>query len=108
MADSLRDWGFDVEAFRRRAQASVDDARGDLSEITGILRQTMAQTKQALLDLQKSREPVTTELKSGFERAWNEIENAFAKARQRVREAKTDKETVTTSAEHIDDSYWLG
>ncbi|HSP16585.1 MAG TPA: hypothetical protein VLV78_17705 [Thermoanaerobaculia bacterium] len=105
MADSLRDWGFDVETFRKKAEASVDNARGDLSEITGILRQTLSQTKQTLLDLQKSREPVAAELKSGFEKAWNDIEEAFAKARQAMREKR---EVVTTSSEHLDDSYWLG
>lgn len=85
--EKLREWGFDVAAFEAKAKTSIENARGDLSEITGILRQSMSRTKQALLDLQKSREPVATELKSGFERAWDEIEKAFARARQKVRES---------------------
>ena len=86
LKDSLRDWGFDAAAFEAKAKQSIENARGDLSEITGILRQTLAQTKQTLLDLQKSREPIAQELKNGFERAWDEIENAFARARRRMRE----------------------
>ena len=84
--DSLRDWGFDAAQFEAKAKQSIENARGDLSEITGILRQTLAQTRQTLLDLQKSREPVADELRKGFECAWNEIENAFARARRRMRE----------------------
>jgi hypothetical protein len=105
MADSLRDWGFDMDAFQKRAKASIETARGDLSEITGVLRQTLQQTKQTLLELQKQREPVAVELKNGFEKAWNDIEDAFTRARQVLRDKR---DVVTTGSEHIDDSYWLG
>lgn len=105
MADSLRDWGFDVETFEKKAKASIETARGDLSEITGVLRQALGQTKQTLLDLQKAREPVAAELKSGFERAWEDIEQAFSRARQVLRD---QRDVVTTGPGHIDDSYWLG
>jgi len=66
----------------------MKDARGDLSEVTGVLRQSLADTKQVLLDLQKNREPIAAELKHGFEKAWDEIEKAFATARQRMREGR--------------------
>ena len=105
MADSLRDWGFDVDTFRKRATASIETARGDLSEITGVLRQTLHETKKTLIELQKSREPVVAELKNGFEKAWNDIEEAFMRARQTVRDKR---DVVTTGSERIDDSYWLG
>lgn len=85
-ADILREWGFDFTAFQARAKHSMDAARGDMGEITGTLRQAFASTKQVLLDLERTKRPVATELKTGFERAWDEIENAFARARQRMRE----------------------
>ena len=100
---SLRAWGVDLDKFREKAKASADATRGDLSEVTGILRQTMANTKSILLDLQKSREPVSAELKIGFEKAWDEIEQAFARARQALRDSRK-----TASIEAGDDSYWLG
>lgn len=82
----LREWGFDVDQFRSRAKVSLDEARGDLSEVTKVVKQTLADTKQVLLELQRNRTPVATELKGGFERAWDEIERAFKAARQRMRE----------------------
>ena len=84
--DFLRDWGFDLAAFQTRAKQSMDAARGDMSEITGTLREAFASTKQVLIDLERTKRPVASELKTGFERAWDEIENAFSRARQRMRE----------------------
>ncbi|MGZ4810692.1 MAG: sll1863 family stress response protein [Thermoanaerobaculia bacterium] len=102
LTESMRSWGFDFDTFRSKAKASIEEARGDLSEVTGVLRQTMARTRSILLDLQKSREPVSAELKNGFERAWNEIEQAFARARQLTRESKQ------VPAEKKDDWQSLG
>lgn len=82
----LREWGFDVDQFQIRAKKSLDAARGDLSEVTGTLRQALSDTKQVLVDLQRTKGPVATELKGGFERAWDEIERAFTRARERMRE----------------------
>ena len=79
-ADVLREWGFDLTAFQVRAKQSMDAARGDMSEITGTLRQALASTKQVLVDLERTKRPVASELKTGFERAWDEIENAFGVA----------------------------
>ena len=103
LTESLRAWGFDLETFRTRATASVENARGDLSEVTGVLRQTMANTRTVLLDLQKTREPVAAELRTGFENAWNEIEKGFARARQILRESRP-----AAARDGRDDSYWLG
>ncbi len=86
VADALREWGFDVNTFEARAKKSLDSARGDLSEISGVLGQTLTRTKQVLLDLQRQRSPVATELKKGFEEAWEAIERGFARARQKVRQ----------------------
>jgi hypothetical protein len=88
----LREWGFDVETFEARARRSMESTRG---EVTGALRQTLTTTKQTLLDLQKSRQPVAAELKSGFERAWDEIEKAFAGARRQMRDTRESRETQT-------------
>ena len=88
VADSLRGWGIDVEKFEERAKESFQNARGDLSEITGTLRQTLVEAKDILVGLQKGGTPVAAELKTGFERAWQEIERAFTAARQRAKEAK--------------------
>lgn len=90
---ALREWGIDVEQFEARAKQSVEAAKGDLSEITGTLRETLHRAKEVVVDLQKSGvTPVATELKGGFERAWAEIESAFASARQKAREAREKKE----------------
>ncbi|HUJ13040.1 MAG TPA: hypothetical protein VL284_04540 [Thermoanaerobaculia bacterium] len=85
---SLKEWGFDIGKFEAKAKTSIENARGDLSEITGVLRESLAKMKQALVDLQTTREPVADELRNGFERAWEEIEQAFARARRRVRESR--------------------
>jgi hypothetical protein len=82
---SLEDWGIDVEKFRERAKASLENARGDLTEITGTLRHTLVQAKDVLVGLQKSGSPAAAELKSGFERAWHEIEAAFRSAREKAK-----------------------
>ena len=63
--------------------------RLEAAEINGAIRQTLMHTKQVLLSLQKQRGPVAAELKKGFEDAWQAIEKAFAKAREKVREEKT-------------------
>jgi hypothetical protein len=89
VVDALREWGFDVKTFEARARKSLDSARGDLSEINGALRQSMTKTKQVLVDLQKQRGPVAVEIKVGFEEAWDAIERAFARARQKVREQES-------------------
>ena len=86
VADALREWGFDVKTFEARAKKSLDTARGDLTEINGAVRQTLAQTREVLMNLQKQRKPVAAELKKGFEDAWEAIEKAFARARAKVRE----------------------
>ena len=101
LREFLREWGFDVVAFEERAKRSVENRRGDLSEVTGALRQTLSSTKQTLIDLQKSKQPVASELKSGFERAWDEIEKAFTNARQKMRETR---EAETAVAEKHDDT----
>jgi hypothetical protein len=88
MSETLRDWGFDPDTFQAKAKQSIESTKGDLSEITGVLREVIGKTKQTLLDLQTNREPVLDELRNGFERAWDEIEAAFARARKRVRESQ--------------------
>jgi hypothetical protein len=84
---SLEDWGIDVEKFKERAKESLENARGDLTEITGTLRHTLVQAKDILVGLQKSGSPAAVELKSGFERAWHEIEAAFRAAREKAKSA---------------------
>jgi hypothetical protein len=98
--DTLKDWGFDVEQFEARAKLSAQTAKGDLSEITGTLRETLHRAKEVIVDLQKSgMTPVAAELKTGFERAWNEIESAFAAARQRAREGRKSAESTESAEE---------
>ena len=86
---SLEDWGIDVEKFKVRAKESLDNARGDLTEITGTLRSTLVQAKDILVGMQKSGSPAAAELKSGFERAWHEIESAFRAAREKAKSAES-------------------
>jgi len=86
---SLEDWGIDVEKFKVRAKESLENARGDLSEITGTLRATLVEAKDILVGMQKSGSPAAAELKSGFERAWHEIESAFRAAREKAKSAES-------------------
>jgi hypothetical protein len=101
----MREWGFDAEKFEARAKESLGAAKGDLSEVTGALRQSMTRTKQVLLDLEKSRGPVVSELKTGFERGWSAIEEAFMRARQRMRESSMEKAGAGRKADE-DPDWW--
>ncbi|HEV7767074.1 MAG TPA: hypothetical protein VGQ76_18885 [Thermoanaerobaculia bacterium] len=92
VSDSLNDWGFDVGKFKERAKESMATAKGDLSEITGTLRQTLVEAKDVVMGLQGGSSPAAQELKSGFERAWHEIENAFKNAREKAKAAKATPE----------------
>ena len=89
VSESLRDWGIDVDRFEERARESLESARGDLTEITGTLRHTLIRAKDVVVGLQKNGAPVAAELKSGFERAWQEIEAAFKAAREKAKERTT-------------------
>ena len=88
VSESLRDWGIDVEKFEERAKESLESARGDLSEIKGTLRHTLVKAKDIVVGLQKNGAPVAAEIKTGFERAWHEIEAAFKAAREKAKEPK--------------------
>lgn len=94
-AERLREWGFDADAFEAKARKSLDEARGDLSELTDAIRGALAVTKQTLLEMQRARGPIAAELKNGFERAWDDLEKAVEAARQRMKETRAgeaDKE----------------
>lgn len=104
-AEYLREWGFDITTFEARAKKSVEAARGDLSEVTGALRQALTRTKQVLVDLQRNKGPVAAELKSGFERGWNAIEESFIRARQKMREPEKELEESVKRAEE-DPDWW--
>lgn len=98
---SLEDWGIDVDRFKERAKESLANARGDLTEITGTLRHTLVQAKDVLVGLQTAGSPAAAELKSGFERAWHEIETAFRSAREKARGESTGAaDTTTETAEN--------
>ncbi len=88
VSESLRDWGIDVEKFEERAKESLESARGDFSEIRGTLRHTLVKAKDIVVGLQRNGAPVAAEIKTGFERAWHEIEAAFKSAREKAKEPK--------------------
>lgn len=90
VSESLRDWGIDVDKFGEKARESFQSARGDVAEITGTLRQTLIEAKDIVVGLQKNGAPVAAELKTGFERAWHEIESAFKSAREKAKSARSD------------------
>jgi hypothetical protein len=92
--NSLNDWGIDVDKFKERAKESLATAKGDLSEITGTLRQTLVQAKDVVMGLQTGGAPAAAELKAGFERAWHEIEAAFKSAREKARAPQPSTETT--------------
>jgi hypothetical protein len=90
---ALREWGFDTKAFEARAKKSLEARRGDLSEVTDALKDSLTSAKQVLVDLKKTSAPVAAELKGGFERAWDEIEGAVKRAHQKMKEPKPTKES---------------
>jgi hypothetical protein len=94
---SLNDWGIDVDRFKERAKESFATAKGDLTEITGTLRQTLVQAKDVVMGLQTGGAPAAAELKAGFERAWHEIETAFKSAREKARAPQATTEEVATT-----------
>src|SRR5258708_37095914 len=94
-ADVLREWGFDFTTFQHRAKQSMEATRGDLSEITGTLRQALANTKQVLVDLERTKRPVAVELKTGFERARDGSENALSRGRHPIRESEPSAEPAS-------------
>jgi hypothetical protein len=98
---SLNDWGIDVDRFKERAKESLATAKGDLTEITGTLRQTLVQAKDVVMGLQTGGAPAAAELKAGFERAWHEIEAAFKSAREKARapEAPVEETSAGTPTE---------
>jgi hypothetical protein len=102
---SLNDWGIDVDRFKERAKESLATAKGDLSEITGTLRQTLVQAKDVVMGLQTGGAPAAAELKAGFESAWHEIEAAFKRAREKARAPETPAEEASaeTPAEIVAD-----
>ena len=91
VSESLRDWGIDVEKFEERAKESLGSARDDLSGIAGTLRHTLIHAKDIVVGLQKNGAPVAAEIRTGFERAWHEIESAFKAAREKAKERKEGK-----------------
>lgn len=86
LSDSLRDWGFDLEAFEKRAKQSIEAARGDLSEVSGTLKSALGEARQVIVNLKTTGGPAASELKTGFEQAWDAIERAFGRAKERMRE----------------------
>lgn len=89
-AERLREWGFDVEAFEAKARQSLEEARGDLTDVTDAIRSALAATRQTLLEIQRARAPIAAELRTGFERAWEDLEKAFEAARQRMKETREE------------------
>ena len=83
--DTLNEWGIDVDKFKERAKESLVTAKDDLSEIAGTLRHALVSAKDVVLGLQTNGAPAAAELKSGFERAWKEIESAFRAAREKAK-----------------------
>ena len=96
---SLNDWGIDVDRFKERAKESLESAKGDLSEITGTLRQTLVHAKDVVMDMQSPGSPAAAELKAGFERAWKEIEGAFRTAREKAKEARSAPAETSVAAQ---------
>lgn len=100
--ESLRDWGIDVDRFGERARESLAGAKGDLSEVRGTLRQTLVEAKEVVMGLQSAGSPAAAELKQGFERAWREIEQAFASARQKAKDGQAPEASDSTAVAESD------
>ena len=89
---SLNEWGIDVDKFKERAKESLATAKGDVSEIAGTLRHALVSAKDVVLGLQTNGAPAAAELRSGFERAWKEIESAFRAARDKAKGGAADSQ----------------
>lgn len=91
---SLDEWGIDVGKFKERAKESLGSAKDDLSEIAGTVRQALVQARDVVVGLQSAGSPAAAELRSGFERAWREIEGAFRSAREKAKQPPDEPPTA--------------
>lgn len=87
-SSSLNEWGIDVDKFKERAKESLGNAKDDLSEVAGTLREALVSAKDVVLGLPHGGSGAAAEIRGGFERAWREIEQAFKAARERAKEAR--------------------
>jgi hypothetical protein len=77
VAEFLKEWGFDVSAFESRVKQSLSGAKGTF----------------------QAGAPAASEIKTGLERAWNEIEEAFKRARQTMKHEKPEGAAAETTNE---------
>jgi hypothetical protein len=94
---SLNEWGIDVDRFKERAKESLGNAKDDLSEVAGTLREALVSAKDVILGLPHGGSGAGAEIKGGFERAWREIEQAFKAAREKAKEARTSPSDDATT-----------
>jgi hypothetical protein len=94
---SLNDWGIDVDKFKERAKESLGNAKDDLSEVAGTLREALVSAKDVVLGLPHGGAGAAAEIRGGFERAWREIEQAFKAAREKAKEGRSASADDTTT-----------
>lgn len=84
--DHLLEWGFDFDIFETRARKTKGELREEYGDVADVLKKTLNETKERLVKLAEVSKPAGAELKTGFEKAWTELEKAFKKAEEKIAE----------------------
>ena len=88
--DILLEWGFDFDRFESRAKKKKSEINDEYGEVREVLKRSLDETKVRLVKLAEASKPAGAELKTGFEKAWAELEKAFTKAEEKIAEDKAD------------------
>lgn len=75
--------GAELDKLKARANEVGAGAREQYEERMAALRSQMANAQEHLRELQQSSGEAWDSLKSGFEKAWNDLQQAVAQARER-------------------------
>ena len=97
--DVLRDWGFDLDRFESKLKESGGQARGEWGQAMEVMSEKAAEARKRVHRLRETSKPASQEVKGGFERAWMELENAFARAARRLKETPGEEDAAPEKIE---------
>ena len=90
--DYLREWGFDFDTFETRAKKKKGELNEEYGEVRDVLKKTLDEAKEQMVKIAQASKPAGAELKTGFEKAWAELEKAFKKAEEKAAEDRAEPE----------------
>jgi DNA repair exonuclease SbcCD ATPase subunit len=81
----LREWQAQIEVFRARADQAEAEQKIAYREEIDSLQQRKQGLQQKLEELQESGGAAWDDIKTGVDRAWQELDDALARGRERFR-----------------------